>query len=115
MRAVHGHRALRAQRGGHDASVYDDPLYLRNRAIVLARQPFCPGWPKGVHGEAHVRTTTADHRKPLIEGGTHELANLEALCGPCNSRKGADEARRRATTSRQGSRSGAPPRVWREV
>lgn len=28
-----------------------------------------------------------DHITPLTRGGTHELANLQLLCGPCNSRK----------------------------
>lgn len=116
-RAAHGHRALRAQwRGGHDAGVYDDPLYQRNRRIALARRPLCPGWPRGRHRGAPIRATTADHRVPIVEGGTHELANIEALCGPCNSRKGADEARRRRPAApRRGSRAGVPGRVWREA
>lgn len=31
---------------------------------------------------------TLDHIWPLLLGGTHDDANLRALCGPCNSRKG---------------------------
>jgi hypothetical protein len=114
VQAVHGHRAQR--RGGHDAGIYDDPLYQRNRTVVLRQEPWCPGYPAGIHGTKRVRTTTADHRIPVVEGGTHDRANLRGLCGPCNSRKGADEARSRGEApSRQGSRDGAPGRVWREV
>ena len=30
-----------------------------------------------------------DHIYPWSRGGTHDLANLQTLCGPCNRRKGA--------------------------
>lgn len=29
-----------------------------------------------------------DHKTPIIRGGSCELANLQALCNPCNRRKG---------------------------
>jgi len=36
-----------------------------------------------------------DHIVPLIDGGTHERANLQTLCVPCHRKKTAEEARRR--------------------
>lgn len=33
-----------------------------------------------------------DHRTPLSRGGATSLENLQLLCGPCNSRKGASVA-----------------------
>lgn len=33
-----------------------------------------------------------DHRVPLIDGGGHELENLQTLCTPCHKRKTAEEA-----------------------
>jgi 5-methylcytosine-specific restriction endonuclease McrA len=38
-----------------------------------------------------------DHVVPLIDGGTHDLENLQTLCTPCHKRKTAEEARERAT------------------
>ena len=35
------------------------------------------------------RDLTVDHVKPESLGGTMELPNLQTLCRPCNSRKGA--------------------------
>lgn len=37
-----------------------------------------------------------DHVVPLIDGGSHELANLQSLCTPCHKKKTAEEARQRA-------------------
>ncbi len=37
-----------------------------------------------------------DHIVPLIDGGGHELANLQTLCTPCHKAKTAAEARDRA-------------------
>ena len=33
---------------------------------------------------------TFDHIRPQVQGGSHELDNLQLLCGPCNSIKGDD-------------------------
>lgn len=35
------------------------------------------------------RQLTVDHIIPEVLGGTLDLDNLQTLCGPCNSRKGA--------------------------
>ncbi|MAI81052.1 MAG: hypothetical protein CL917_19080 [Deltaproteobacteria bacterium] len=37
-----------------------------------------------------------DHILPLVDGGGHELENLQTLCTPCHKKKTAEEARRRA-------------------
>ena len=37
-----------------------------------------------------------DHIVPLIDGGSHELDNLQTLCKPCHKKKTAAEARERA-------------------
>ncbi len=37
-----------------------------------------------------------DHVVPLIDGGPHDLENLQTLCTPCHKRKTASEARDRA-------------------
>lgn len=37
-----------------------------------------------------------DHIVPLIEGGGHELSNLQTLCVPCHREKSARESRERA-------------------
>lgn len=49
------------------------------RARVLAEEPLCRlcGAP----------ATEVDHIVPLRHGGTHDRANLRALCKPCHSRR----------------------------
>jgi 5-methylcytosine-specific restriction endonuclease McrA len=42
-----------------------------------------------------------DHILPLIDGGSHEPANLQTLCTPCHKRKTALEARERSARRQQ--------------
>ncbi|MAJ59069.1 MAG: hypothetical protein CBC48_03205 [bacterium TMED88] len=37
-----------------------------------------------------------DHIVPLVDGGSHEMSNLQSLCTPCHKRKTAAEATARA-------------------
>jgi len=41
-----------------------------------------------------------DHKIPLVDGGTHELSNLQTLCVPCHRKKSAREQRDRALRAR---------------
>ena len=41
-----------------------------------------------------------DHIVPLVDGGSHEMANLQSLCTPCHKRKTAAEATERALRSK---------------
>lgn len=43
-----------------------------------------------------------DHRRPLIDGGTHGPENLQGLCSYCHARKTARETRARARRRRRG-------------
>lgn len=45
-----------------------------------------------------------DHVVPLIDGGGHELANLQTLCAPCHKHKTAQEAIRRGELRRERTR-----------
>lgn len=41
-----------------------------------------------------------DHVVPLIDGGSHDVSNLQTLCRPCHQEKSAREARARAALRR---------------
>jgi 5-methylcytosine-specific restriction endonuclease McrA len=47
-----------------------------------------------------------DHKLPLIDGGTHDLSNLQTLCVPCHRKKSAYEHSERAARTRDRSPSG---------
>jgi 5-methylcytosine-specific restriction endonuclease McrA len=59
-----------------------DPVYRRNRKLVLAGSPCCHWCP--------APATTADHLVPAARGGGNELANLVPACEPCNKARRAD-------------------------
>jgi 5-methylcytosine-specific restriction protein A len=42
-----------------------------------------------------------DHKIPLIDGGTHDLSNLQTLCVPCHRKKSALEHSERAARVRK--------------
>jgi 5-methylcytosine-specific restriction endonuclease McrA len=45
-----------------------------------------------------------DHKIPLIDGGTHDLSNLQTLCVPCHREKSAREHSERAVRIRERER-----------
>ncbi len=45
-----------------------------------------------------------DHIVPLIDGGGHDVSNLQTLCAPCHRRKTAAEAGRRAARRTPGAK-----------
>lgn len=49
-----------------------------------------------------------DHIVPLVDGGTHDLDNLQTLCTPCHKKKTAAEARERAMHSRAADAEARP-------
>ena len=67
---------------------YDTPEWKRIRKRVLNTEPFCRSCMKAY-------ATEVDHIKPLKEGGTHDLSNLQPLCKSCHSRKTAKETFKR--------------------
>lgn len=68
----------------------------RDRAQVLAEEPFCRECLK--HG-LEVASDVVDHTVPLSEGGSDARTNKQGLCDPCHEAKSKREraaARRRA-------------------
>src|SRR6516165_3156552 len=79
---------------------YKDALYRKNRRLVLEAAQFRCQICGGV-------ATTADHILALRRGGSHDLANLRALCARCNSQLGAqitNEVKARRKVGRQSRR-----------
>lgn len=64
---------------------------LQERLEVWAA--FCRGWQ--IHPRGTRDLWEADHIVPVVDGGTHELANLRTLCVPCHRFETAQLARRR--------------------
>lgn len=70
------------------------PDWRRRRVVVFARDGhvcrYCGQY-----------ANTVDHVVAMVDGGTHDLANLVACCGACNSRKSME--RNRAARARAGT------------
>lgn len=74
-------------------AIPDDLAWTQRRALVLARDGY-------VCQYCDEPATHVDHKWPQSWGGTDELDNLQALCGPCNKAK-ADKAQLRYITESQ--------------
>jgi 5-methylcytosine-specific restriction endonuclease McrA len=77
----------------------------------IAREPWCA---ECGHTGSRANPLTADHVRPLIDGGRHELSNLQTLCRQHNSAKGAGRRKNgqpNPYTSAKGGgvRAGPPP------
>jgi hypothetical protein len=89
-----------------------DPLYMRNRAIIRAQRRPCARCGRPIDYDAPYWWIVNGRRKvnPLsfhcghvvarINGGTHDLANLQAEHAGCSIRSGAREANRRRKMTR---------------
>lgn len=65
-----------------------DHRWRKIRNTYITKHPLCE------HCQANGRVMPAqevDHIIPLEDGGTHDEANLQALCKPCHSSKTARE------------------------
>jgi len=61
--------------------------HRRLRPFILARDPWCRGFPLGIHGSQRVPSTVMDHRISLRRGGTTSPENCFGSCRACNARK----------------------------
>ncbi|NBV43188.1 HNH endonuclease [bacterium] len=59
-------------------AIYNDPLYKKNRAIVLEASGYTCHYCRGP-------ANTADHIIPVSFGGGNEIDNLLPSCLSCNS------------------------------
>ena len=62
-----------------------DRAWRKLRAQVLREEPWCRRCGR--------ESTEVDHRIPRSQGGTDDRENLQGVCKPCHSRKGAKEGR----------------------
>jgi 5-methylcytosine-specific restriction endonuclease McrA len=71
-------------------AAYGSPEYRRNRTAAMRRDNWrCQLRLPGCAGAA----SQCDHIIGVAEGGTHALANLQAVCRPCHDRKTAQQGR----------------------
>lgn len=76
---VHRRAQNREREARPGRALYRDPVYLRNRALLLAGNPPC------YRPDCDQPATTADHIIPIRHGGTNALSNLRPACRPHNS------------------------------
>lgn len=80
---------MEALQSGGPVRHYSTTRWQRLRTLVLAREPLCRDCAgRGVL----VSATVVDHIKPLEDGGSDELDNLQPLCKSCHDRKTMREA-----------------------
>jgi len=79
---------IQVSSGARRAAIQQGDLTKQEWADVKAAHGF-----KCAHcGESEGRRKlTLDHIRPLARGGAHTKANVQPLCKPCNSRKGAKD------------------------
>lgn len=68
-------------------AAYADPLYKRNRALLLRDHPPCSLQLPGCTGAA----TQIDHIVAPRLGGSNEMSNLRPACRRCNEARGRAE------------------------
>jgi len=66
---------------------HSNPEYKRNRAVILQHKPDCTYCGKPAD--------TVDHIVAIMNGGGHDLDNLQPCCAQCNNRKGHREVAQR--------------------
>jgi 5-methylcytosine-specific restriction protein A len=93
----HGGQAWARQSAARLAA-YRDPVYQRNRKILLRDHPPCSLRYPGCTGIAD----TIDHIVAPRLGGSNEMGNLRPACRKCNERRGGAEGR--ATMKRRARR-----------
>jgi 5-methylcytosine-specific restriction enzyme A len=89
-------KAWRTSAGSASSRGYGS-TWRRLRAIVLGRNPICV-----LCGRAPA--TEVDHRVPKAQQGPDDLANLQAVCGPCHDAKSAAEGSAGVQAKRRAAR-----------
>lgn len=69
------------QRAARQSAPQGDPREIAQREAELREEP-CVAC-------GSTNNITIDHILPISRGGAHDVDNLQALCGSCNSSKGA--------------------------
>lgn len=86
---------------GVDTNILRRQIQGRGRAVRLRELGFVP----------RRSLWELDHRVPLVDGGSHELSNLQTLCVPCHRSKSAQETRERAARGRDAAATHPPEPV----